>query len=201
MKMDSKIIISNLSHLMGNCRLIEIAEPDEKDIKNAISQLESFKSYTLVFISEVVEMVKDQNHSFLVLLNITYTHKDSKIPVHERSHIESEIIGIAYLNKDYGSLLVRPETISDKISELFNRTEIDFDMDKQFSDKCYVRAIDEDKTRVAVTENFLKAFKGFKGLEVEINGHVLMARLRKGFSAENGKIIADFIAQINDGEN
>lgn len=201
--MDSKVIINNLSHLLKNCRLIEIANPDEKGIKNIISGFETLRPYKLVFISEVVELVKDGRKSFLILLDITYTYKDHKIPVHERSFVETEMIGITHLKKDYGSVLIRPETISDKISELFNRKEIDFDANKKFSSKFYMQAINEEMTRKAVSHNFLKTFTDtdFESLEVEINGKVLLARLRQPFSNENGKLIGDFIAEINNGEN
>ncbi len=114
---------------------------------------------------------------------------------------EYEIIGLVTLRKDYGQVLIRPETIADKISEVFIHTDIDFDIDDEFSRKYYVDAGDEDKLRLKISPGFLNVFRNYDGLEAEINGNIMMVRFRKPFTIETGLSIAGFLTEINDGEN
>jgi hypothetical protein len=97
--------------------------------------------------------------------------------------------------------LIRPETINDKISELFEKKEIDFGYDLAFSSRYYVLAENESQCRKNMSAEFLKTVRGFDGLEIEIYGRMLIARFRKPYTVDIGIAITRFITGINNGRN
>ena len=199
--MNDSIIIDQLNSILANCQFRELSEPEVANIENIILHFDSLSNYSQVILSEAIEIKKNQQLSFLLLLSMTFVYKSTKSPQIETRFSEYELIGIATLKKDYGRVLIRPETIEDKINNLFLSTDIDFDFNKGFSKKYYVVANDEIKVRKCISNSFLETVRGFSGLEIEIDGNILMARLKKQFTQENGEIITNFLTAINDGYN
>jgi len=199
--MKENIIIDNIKSIMTNCQFRELNELEVENIENLISRFDSLSNYSLVVLSDVVEVTKNQNASFLLLLSITYSHKGIKSPQNENRFSEYELIGIAILRRDYGRVLIRPETFSDKINDLFLSIDIDFDYDKDFSKKYFVVSNDESKIRNNISRSFLETVRKYNGLEIELDSNILLVRLRKPFTPENGKIITNFITAINDSYN
>jgi hypothetical protein len=199
--MKDSIIIGKLNSFLNNCQLRELNEPEVANIENIILQFDSLSNYSQVVLSEAIELKKNQQISFLLLLSITFSYKSTKSPQNETRFSEYELIGIAKLKKDYGRVLIRPETIEDKINNMFLSTDIDFEYNKSFNKKYYVVANDETKARKCISNSFLEIVRGFGGLEIELDGNILLVRLRKQFTQENGEIIANFLTAINDGYN
>ena len=199
--MNDSIIINELNSILANCQFRELSEPEVANIENIILHFDSLSNYSQVILSEAIEIKKNQQLSFLLLFSMTFVYKSTKSPQNETRFSEYELIGIAKLKKDYGRVLIRPETIEDKINNLFLSTDIDFDFNKSFSKKYYVVANDETKVRKCISNSFLETVRGFSGLEIELEGNILMVRLRKQFTQENGEIITNFLTAINDGYN
>jgi hypothetical protein len=199
--MNDSIIIDELNSILANCQFRELSEPEVANIENIILHFDSLTNYSQVILSEAIEIKKNQQLSFLLLLSMTFSYKSTKSPQNETRFSEYELIGIATLKKDYGRVLIRPETIEDKINNLFLSTDIDFDFNKGFSKKYYVVANDETKVRKCISNSFLETVRGFSGLEIEIDGNILMVRLKKQFTQVNGEIITNFLTAINDGYN
>jgi hypothetical protein len=197
----SRIILDNLRPLLPEYQLKAATDSEETQVSDYLLLFESMTSYPMVVLAETVALANQHQKSFLCLLSLSYSIKSRRSPQSEQSFSEYEIFGIAELRKDYGQVLIRPETISDKISDVFIHTDVDFDLDEEFSRKYYVDASDEDKLRLRITPAFLRTYRNFNGIEAEISGNILMARLRKQFTVENGLFIAKFLAEINDGEN
>jgi hypothetical protein len=83
------------------------------------------------------------------------------------------------LPTDFGSVLIRPETIVDKMMELFSSSEIDFDEHPEFSRRYYVLVSDETKARLGFKMPLLDAFNAEDDLRVEIHGDLLLARIQE----------------------
>lgn len=62
-----------------------------------------------------------------------------------------------YLPVSYGRVLIRKETIVDKIDELFHPVDIDFEDDKAFSKQFFVLATDKPKAVNLLSKNIRKA--------------------------------------------
>ena len=195
------LINLSLQPFLSNYNLLSAKETEETMVQNHLSSFDSYQEYTMIVISETVKLVKNHNQSFLSLLNINYSFKGRKIPQNTQEECVYEVIGLAELRKDYGRVLIRPETIADKIAEIFEHVELDFNTDKEFSRKYYVLSNNESKFRMQVTTPFLNCIAKFDNLEIEINGTILIVRTRKPFSSEIAKSIADFLSDINNGLN
>ena len=199
--MNETIIIDSLKTKLKDCFLRKINDKEEENIVNIISRFESLENYSLVLLSEAVEIKNNENSSFLLLLNLHTTFKGIRTPQNETDISDYELIGLVLLKKKYGKVLIRPETIEDKINDLFTHLDIDFDFDKKFSRKYCVLADNESQFRNTISKQFIETIREINGLEVEINENVLIVRLRKQFTPENGEIIAHFITAINNGYN
>ena len=199
--MNDTIIIDNLETKFKDCVLRKLIEKEEDNIIRIISRFESLGYYSLALLSEAVEIKKNENTSYLLLLNLQTTIKGVKIPQNETIISEYEIIGLALLNKNYGKVLIRPETIEDKINDLFSHIDIDFEFEKEFSKKYCVLANTEALLRMNISKQFIETINENNDLEIEIDDNILIVRLRKQFTPENGEIIAKFITGINNGRN
>ena len=87
------------------------------------------------------------------------------------------------------------------MNDIFEHIDIDFDFDKKFSKKYCVEADNEDKLRNTISKQFIETIREINGLEIEIDKNILIVRLRKQFTPENGEVITKFITAINNGRN
>ena len=105
---------------------------------------------------------------------------------------------LAYLKKDFGRVVIRTETIIDKIREIVFPIELDFRDDKPFSDRFYVLTDDRHKTEAAMTQEFRDAVMSIKKSDfvIEIYEHTLIIGNHKPVSPENTLYLADFVARL-----
>jgi hypothetical protein len=165
-----------------------------------IKRLGKFKSlneYDVVFFVQASEILGTNGQATIavVSVNSTVIHAGSKTQRRE-ALTEWEFIGIAQLHQDFGQVYMRPELLGDKINELFNPVEVDFDFDKEFSKKYFVVTADETKLRECVTPSLLSAIKRHNDLEIEIQGRDLLVRQKKRVSTESAETISQFLFEL-----
>ena len=80
---------------------------------------------------------------------------------------------------DYGHVMIRPETIPDKIFDWLEHVDIDFPENKTFSSKYLVQSGDEKKLRSAMGESQLKALAETSGLMMEFKNKSCLLRMPK----------------------
>jgi len=182
-----------------NCEAQNASPSEEEFICKSLSDFEIIKRYDMVVIDQSLTLTRNQNKSYLALINITFTYKGAKSPQAIRTEVEQEIVGFARLKKNYGKVLIRPETIEDKIVELFDHADIDFSEEPDFSKKYYVFASDEVCFRKNVTPSFLQAIAKQDFFEIEILGELLLIKVSQVYTPEVGKAISECILQINNG--
>lgn len=199
--MNKTLVIDNLKDRLENSTLRRLTESEEEMIVSNLSRFDTFENYSLALLTEAMEIQKNGISSYLLLLNLQTIVKGTRTPQTETTISDYELIGVALLKKKYGRVLIKPETIEDKINDLFSHVDIDFDFDKEFSKKYWVIATNESLFRNNISTQFIETIRDVDGLEIEIDDNVLIARLRKQFTPENGEIIARFITGINNGRN
>ncbi len=96
---------------------------------------------------------------------------------------------------DFGHVTMRPETISDKMSEWFRSREVDFPEHESFSDRFYVLTDDEEKLRGAVTVELLELLSRRK-MQYEIHGRALFATYGRALSEDDCLVLAELAAAI-----
>jgi hypothetical protein len=106
--------------------------------------------------------------------------------------------GLAYLKHDFGRVLIRRETLADKLLELVHPVELDFEEDKAFSDTFYVLVNDRNKARSAIDRNFRNAVMDIRHEDfvIEIVEHTLIIGNQQPISPEKALYIADFVARV-----
>lgn len=179
-------------------KLEAISEQEEAKVYKMLSGFACFESYSPAFLVDVVK-VKGGTDSYLCLLSLNFEFKASKTPQNITTTTEQELVGLAILRKKYGHVYIRPETLGEKLQELFVKTEIDFEADKEFSRKYYVVADNEMRCRMNLSSGFLSIVKAYNGLEIEINDTILIARFRKPFTKETGEELLQLLDGIGRG--
>lgn len=109
---------------------------------------------------------------------------------------ENQIWGFKKLQQNYGKLLIREENYFDKIFELFNKTEIDFKDDKEFSDRFFVVADHENNAKNFLNNETKKALTEIPTDEnfiLEISNNELIIGNKKPINQLNFNQILNFL--------
>jgi len=95
-------------------------------------------------------------------------------------------------------VLIRRETLTDKIIELIHPVELDFAEDKAFSDTFYVLVNDRDKAASAIDRNFRNVVMDIRHEEllIEIVEHSLIIGNDEPVSPERAIYLAEFVVRI-----
>jgi hypothetical protein len=113
-------------------------------------------------------------------------------------HTEYQTWALAYLKKDFGRIMIRSETLLDKLLELVHPIELDFEEDKAFSDTFYVLVNDHQKAVSAMDRNFRNVVMDIRHRDfvIEIINHTLIIGHRKPISPENAGYLAEFVSRV-----
>ena len=111
-------------------------------------------------------------------------------------HNENQILGIKMLEKDYGRILIREENVFDKILEILIKTEIDFKDDKEFSDRFFVVAEEENKAKQFLNSEIREILTSIPKKEnfcIEVFNNELIISNKKTFNKINFNQIINFL--------
>jgi hypothetical protein len=145
------------------------------NINFQLEQFEVFKHCFDVNIRDSYVIKEDGNSSYVLFVE---TH--SKTP------------------NNFGRVLIRPETLRDKIVELIHPLEIDFKEDNAFSDTFYVVANDHDKAINGINRNFRNAVMDVREEDfiIEIVEHTLIIGSKKSITPDRAVHLAEFVARV-----
>lgn len=168
------------------------------DIDFQLEQFETLNHHQSVSIRNTFAIKKTCGDSYVLLLDtdtqsIELNHK-TKV-----NHSNSfQPWALAYLKRDFGRVVIRAETIIDKIREIIFPIELDFKDDKPFSDRFYVLTSDRHKTEAAMTQEFRDAIMSIKKSDfvIEIFEHTLVIGNHKPVNPENTIYLAEFVARL-----
>ena len=112
---------------------------------------------------------------------------------------EFQIWGTVLLKKDYGHVFIRTETFLDKIHELINPIELDFEDDKEFSKTFFVLTTDKQKTELQLTPLFRKLMMEIplKDIMIEISGNRLITGNKKVIQTDTAVAFTKFLESIS----
>jgi len=161
-----------------------------------LEQFEVFRRYQGINLREsyVIRQINNDCYVFFIETHSRLMgQKGGIIDCHE-----NQTWALAYLKKDFGRVLIRRETLSDKIIELVHPVELDFDEDKPFSDTFYVLVNDHQKAIVAINRNFRNAVMDVRedDFTIEIIEHTLIVGDRKPMSPERAVYLAEFVSRL-----
>ncbi|MEM7162212.1 MAG: hypothetical protein AAF487_07185 [Bacteroidota bacterium] len=176
-----------------------MSDRNDEDVLNILSRFESLKEYEQFCLFDRFEYIDFKLDSKLLVVSLTSSNErvSSQQYIKRELITELEFIGLGCLANDYGKVLIRPETLADKVQEIFKPVEVDFEEDKDFSRKYYVLTDDEQRLREQMKPELLLALKKQKKIEVEISGRHLLCRFRKRISEEAAEMLSEFLIDID----
>ena len=132
-------------------------------------------------------LIERSGHSFrlcLVQYDILYAPR----PRSNERGIDSSLyfIGQLDLKKDFGVAVIRPETLEDKINELFEPIEMDFKSHLLFSFRFFVMAEDKARFREMLPPALLSFMESYPGLQLEFKHQQCLFRMPKTFDLNYG---------------
>lgn len=83
------------------------------------------------------------------------------------------------LKKDNGVCLIKPETVAEKISDVFLKIDIDFEAHPKFSKKYYVAGGEKEKLMENLPPAFFEYMETIKRMEMEFRNKSCVFRLPK----------------------
>lgn len=139
----------------------------------------------------------ERSDSYLLFLE-TKHHGISEKEKVTGEHFLYHTWGLAYLKKDFGRIVIRHETLRDKIIELIHPIELDFDDDKAFSNTFYVIVSDVQKAKESMDRKFRNAVMDIRdnNFIIEIVNHTLMIGSHHPIPAEKAVEIAEFVTRL-----
>jgi len=180
--------------LSQNKVLIDIGfdNPDNgimEDITNSVLM----KDYEDIQIYKSLKVSDSLYDTYITIVGITYSLTKGKYPAR---YSENQVIGLKKLSRNYGHILIRPETFEDKVSELFIKSEIDFPDFPKFSFRYYCLADDEIKAKSFANPDRLRCIEKQNEILIDVNGDVLIAKFSRIITNGVFNSMLDFIKNI-----
>lgn len=184
-----------------NTLVLELTKKFKKVNANAhlLSQFELIKTLRNAKIGRRIGL-KDSANRECNLIEIQYAHRYSEISTYEMARTIEEYRSYPFFlfkhQTNLGHVLIRPETVADKISEVFNPIEIDFKNHKKFSFKYYVRAEDSDLLKKNMPDALLEYLKSKKGISIEFMNNWCLIRNDKAISTKKDLVLCQTVFDI-----
>jgi hypothetical protein len=161
-----------------------------------LEDFEVFKNCQDITVRDSYVIKHAQSDSYILFIETCHKalgHKSGFTHFHEY-----QTWGLVYLKHDFGRVMIRPETLTDKILELIHPIELDFAEDKAFSDTFYVLVNDHQKAVAGINRNFRNAVMDIRedDFVIEIVNHTLIIGNRKPISAEKSIYLAEFVMRV-----
>jgi hypothetical protein len=167
------------------------------DIDFHLEDFESFRYYKDVHIRGSFVIKNAKTDCYILFIELGYTAPNTgRGP--SINHKEYQVWALAYVKHNFGRVLIRPETLADKIIEIVHPIEIDFKEDKAFSDTFYVLANDTDKAIPGIDRSFRNAVMDVRHdhFTIEIFDHTLIIGDRKLITPERSVHLCEFVSRL-----
>ena len=113
------ILKANRRQIYSNSTLSE----KDKQLFDYLETSLMLKSYNNVYFYKTIRISNCKTENFLIIAKVTYSIPSGK---YNLGASELQLIGLKKLDKNYANILIKPETMEDKVSEWFPKVEIDF---------------------------------------------------------------------------
>jgi hypothetical protein len=161
-----------------------------------LEQFEVFKTYFAVNLKQSYVIKRGNNDCYVLFVETHAKIKDAKGLITD--HYECQTWALAFLKQDFGRVMIRTETLADKLIELVHPIELDFKEDKAFSDTFYVLINDHAKAVAGIDRNFRNAVMDVRADDfvIEIVDHTLIIGTKKPISADKSIHLAEFVVRL-----
>lgn len=155
------------------------------ELLDSFAILSNYRDMNLI---DLFKVVINGQVFYFGTLEVEYTWKESRYP---SSVSEFQNFIIKRLDFDYGKIMIRPETIQDKVQEIFVKSEIDFPDHPGFSSRYYFVADDKGLARSFATDRRLSLIGMQRELFVQINNNMLLAKFARNVSYDDCLVLLE----------
>jgi hypothetical protein len=124
----------------------DIRLPDNQHVNN----FEAFNNNENASIGGTIVL---NDNCYLTFVKVHYQAREGR-GISLTEYYKYQIWAFVNSENDFGRILIRRETFTDKILELIHPQELHFNDDKAFSNRFYVITNDKEKARSAIDANF-----------------------------------------------
>lgn len=161
---------------------IDIQKQHDKFSLDCIEQSLLMENYESIVFHNLFEIIGVSEYLGLTIVKVEYSEYHGK---YKSASNELKLIGFKKLDRDYGHILIRPETIGDKITEFFIKSELDFEEFPKFSSKYYFLTEDQAKGYVFASKKRLETIENLDNLNIEVKGNMLIAKFHRSLNSED----------------
>lgn len=115
-----------------------------------------------------------------------------------RTDSHKYFFGYLNLNTSFGLTYIKPETLVDKINELYNPIELDFSENKTFSRKFYVLTADKEKVETSLSQQLKEYLVRAKDIELEFMDRTCLFRLPKAIDMDETKRLCEIGLKLDE---
>jgi len=174
-----------------------LKQPENPSCMNSFPKyflFNQYKKYRNILFVPFFWEVEMNSYCFYIIV----THIQRIVSVGKYRHVEQVFNVYAYLEwkKNYGHVLMVPEIVRHKISELFESKDIDFSHHPDFSRKYYVRAENRGALERQISGKFMDLLCQYDDAEIEIIGTGVLIRLDTGFTLDTVKTMVRLLKGI-----
>ncbi|PJJ79090.1 hypothetical protein [Mucilaginibacter auburnensis] len=164
-----------------------------------LEDFESFKNCIEINVRASYVIKHERSDSYLLFTETRHKPVDDK-EADSADYYLHHTWALAYLRKDFGHVVIRRETLRDKIIELIHPIELDFAEDKPFSNTFYTIVSDVQKAQSGIDRNFRNAVMDVRDDDflIEIVNHTLIIGSHHPMLPEKAKHMAAFVHRLAD---
>ena len=156
------------------------------------------KDYSKITPYKTINVQSSAGACYLSFIKVQYSYT----PGRHSTGIANELQAYVFvkLPKNFGHAIIKRETVMNKIMELFQPLETDFEADKSFSRKFYVLAKDKDKGRELLNQRFRDEVKRIENADpyIECLNDLLLVSNKKGVADDTLFDLIEFGKRVSE---
>jgi len=187
--------------LQDNCHITTLKDSDISKTTRVLRGFEILKGWDDITVAALCSLSRNSRKVKYCILVMDKTTESVGSRGQKYTHHINEAyqLFIVDLKEDLGHISIRPETIIDKISELFGNIDIDFRKHPLFSKRYFVLAAtrdDESKFRKQVEGKFLETIAQHKDLRIETKAKKMIVMTGTRINQGDAVKLAEFVFEL-----
>ncbi|MBK7031557.1 MAG: hypothetical protein IPH45_21220 [Bacteroidales bacterium] len=177
-------------------QFLELNPDEEQQLIAQIKAFGTYQHYDMVVLRESVWVICPNHRFILAVISLSIDHITTKTRQYNGTEVLQEVLGFTRLRFDQGRLLIRPESLQDKLIEYFVQAEVDYKEFPLFSKKYYLLTDQPDRK---LPSSMLSTIEKYDDLEIEVMGNTLQVGHKRIYTEENAALLLKFLSELGGG--